>query len=211
MQPPYRRNVPRYQTRRSSSGCCCKCICFFCCFLFLLVLASGGIAFYVYTVYKPKIPSYNVNGLDVKNFDVQKDFSLKTVFIVTVTADNPNSNIGFIYGKNSSVVVTYADSILSSGKLPNFHQGAKNTTVMKIRMEGVSEFGSGIQQAFQENKETRKIPLLVMVKAPVKVVLGSFAFREAIVYVNCSLVVDNLQPGKKVGIVKSEYSFDVSF
>ncbi|VFQ83249.1 unnamed protein product [Cuscuta campestris] len=172
---------------------------------------TSGMAFYIYAVYKPKIPSYRVNGLEVKKFDVQWDFSLKTVFTVAVTADNPNTNIGFKYGKDSSVIVTYTDSVLCSGKLPSFHQGAENVTEMKIQLDGVSKFGSGLQEAFQESKDTGKIPLLVKVKAPVKVVIGSLSLREAIVYVNCSLVVDKLQPGKKVGIVKSNYSFDVSF
>ncbi|VFQ86153.1 unnamed protein product [Cuscuta campestris] len=209
---PHRRNaVPRYQPRKSSSRCCCKCICLCCCLLFIIVLALGGMAFYIYAVYKPKIPSYRVNGLEVKKFDVQSDFSLKTVFTVSVTADNPNTNIGFKYGKDSSVIVTYTDSILCSGKLPSFHQKAENVTEMKIQLDGVSKFGSGLQEAFQESKDTGKIPLLVKVKTPVKVVVGSLSLREAIVYVNCSLVVDKLQPGKKVGIVKSNYSFDVSF
>nr|GMC70484.1 NDR1/HIN1-like protein 6 [Ipomoea batatas] len=131
------------------------------------------------------MPTYTVEGLDVQDFDVQDDFSLKTVFLVSVKAENPNAHLGFIYGKHSSVVVTYTDSVLSSGELPNFHQEPLNTTVMKIQMRGV--------------------------KAPVNVVMGKVESREFIVYVNCSLVVDNLQPGKKVGIVKTGYSFDVQF
>nr|GLL22923.1 uncharacterized protein LOC109188310 [Ipomoea trifida] len=212
MPPPHRRNVPRsYQPKKSSTSCCCKCLCCCCCFLLIFVLVLGGLAFYVYSVYKPKMPTYTVEGLDVQDFDVQDDFSLKTVFLVSVKAENPNAHLGFIYGKHSSVVVTYTDSVLSSGELPNFHQEPLNTTVMKIEMRGVSEFGSGLQDAFEENKKTGRIPLLVKVKAPVNVVMGKVESREFIVYVNCSLVVDNLQPGKKVGIVKTGYSFDVQF
>ncbi|XP_019194480.1 PREDICTED: uncharacterized protein LOC109188310 [Ipomoea nil] len=212
MPPPHRRNVPRsYQPKKSSTSCCCKCICCCCCFLLIFILVLGGLAFYLYHVYKPKMPAYTVEGMDVKDFDVKDDFSLTTDLLVRVKAENPNAHVGFVYHKNSSVVVTYTGSVLSSGELPHFTQEPLNTTVMVIEMRGESEFGSDLQKALQENKKTGRIPLLVKVEAPVSIVMEKLESREFVVYVNCSLVVDNLQLGKKVGIVESEYSFDVKF
>ncbi|XP_073309222.1 NDR1/HIN1-like protein 6 [Primulina huaijiensis] len=212
--PPYRRNVPRYHSnyhKRSSGKSCLRCIC--CCcgchFLFIIILAA--LSFYFYVVYEPRIPSYTVQNLEVKSFDVQPDFSLNTEFLLAVKADNPNTNIGFTYGKESSVTVTYSDVDLCTGKLPSFHQGHKNTTIMKINLKGKSEFGSGLQEALADSRKNGKIPLLVKVKVPITVVVGDFPLREFKVFVNCSLVVDNLAPDKKIGILSRNTTFDFEF
>ncbi|KAM6549217.1 hypothetical protein CsatB_020893 [Cannabis sativa] len=213
--PPYRRNIPRYQSynnsKKSSSSCCFRCIgCFYCC-LFLLVFLSAILTFYLYTMYRPQVPNYGVSNFSVNTFNVMKDFSLEAEFVVVVKADNPNEHIGFIYGKESYVIVTYSNSELCSGKLPAFHQPVKNTTLMSVVLKGKSEFGSGMQEVLMDNRHTGKIPLFVKVKVPVSVVLGSLPLRQVVVFVNCSLVVDNLQPNKKARILSSKYSYNVEF
>ncbi|KAM7492261.1 hypothetical protein LguiA_035182 [Lonicera macranthoides] len=204
--PPYRRNVPRYHSeQRSRRSFCCRCICCCYCFLFLLILLFASFIFYFFYVYHPQYPSYKVQDLQVKAFDVQHDFSLKTQILVSVRADNPNSGIGFTYGEDSSVRVIYNNVVISSGKLPAFHQGKKNVTVMQVYLKGVSEFGSGLQEAMMENKHKGRIPLMVKVKVPVRVVVSGMQMRQILVFVNCSLVVDNLAPNKKINILSSKY------
>ncbi|KAL6975815.1 hypothetical protein U1Q18_024611 [Sarracenia purpurea var. burkii] len=211
--PPYRRNVPRYHSsnhHKNGGNCCLRCICCCYCFLFLFIFVFAAVVIYFYTLYNPEMPSYQVQGLEVRAFDLQPDFSLLAEFLVTVRADNPNKDIGFIYGHGSSVTVSYKDSTLCAGKLPAFHQGHRNTTVMKVLMIGKSEFGSGLQEALMQNQNTGKIPLLVMVQVPVNIVLSEFPMRQFTVFVNCSLVVDNLSPHKKIGILSSEYTVGFS-
>ncbi|KAJ6421959.1 hypothetical protein OIU84_026987 [Salix udensis] len=70
-----------------------------------------------------------------------------------------------------------------------------------------SEFGSGLQEALMDNRETGRIPLLVIVKAPISVMVKSLALRQFMVNVNCSLVVDNLAPNKRVRILSSTYTY----
>lgn len=210
--PPYRRNVPRYQSthhKKGGSGCF-RCICCCYCLLFLFIFIISAFILYFYTFYKPQMPSYHVEGMTVQAFDLQSDFSLLTQFLVTVKAENPNENIGFIYGRENAVTVSYKDSTLCTGNLPHFHQGHKNTTMMKVLMSGKSEFGSGLQEALMKNQNSGHIPLLVQVKVPVNVVVGEFPLRHFTVSVNCSLVVDNLSPNKKIGILTSKYNVGVS-
>ncbi|KAF2308762.1 hypothetical protein GH714_016514 [Hevea brasiliensis] len=161
-------------------------------------------------VVKPEIPRYNVDRFDVNAFNVQQDFSLHAEFVVTVKSDNPNQHIGFQYGKDSSVVVTYRDSILCAGTLPTFLQPQENTTMIQILLKGESEFGSGLQEALMQNRKTGKIPLLVEVKAPISVVVHDFPMRQVTVLLNCSLVVDNLSPKKKARILSSTYQYAVA-
>ncbi|XP_022148010.1 NDR1/HIN1-like protein 6 [Momordica charantia] len=207
--PPYRRNIPRYHSKSHGGGCgCCfKCICCCYCFLFFLIFALIGFGYFLWSYYSPQIPSYKVSDFSVHAFDVKPDFSLHTEFIVIVRADNPNNNIEFVYGKDSSVSVLYSKSQLCAGKIPNFRQPSKNVTDINILLSGNSEFGSGLQEALMQNRHSGKIPLFVQVKVPVTVVVGGFSFRKITVLVNCSLVVDNLSPNKKAGILSTNYSY----
>ncbi|KZV23479.1 hypothetical protein F511_16835 [Dorcoceras hygrometricum] len=212
--PPYRRNVPRYHSnyhKRSSGKSCLRCICCCYCFLFLFIIILAALALYFYTIFEPRIPSYTVQNLEVKSFDVKPDFSLNTELLVTVKADNPNTNIGFTYGAESSVVITYSDADLCHGKLPSFHQGHNNITMIKVDLKGRSEFGSGLQEALADSRKNGKIPLLVKVKVPITVVVGDFPLRQFKVFVNCSLIVDNLAPNKKIGILSRNTTFNFEF
>ncbi|KAL8461257.1 hypothetical protein ACS0TY_031857 [Phlomoides rotata] len=186
----------------------CRCIFCFCIFLLFLILTLLLLAFYFYTVNHPQVPSYTVEDLEVKAFGSQPDFTFETQFLVTVKADNPNGNIGIIYGEDSSVNVLYDGTDVCSGKLPNFHQGPMNVTMMKVDLVGKSEFGSGLQEAYRKSSQ---IPLLVMVRAPVRIVVGEYTLREMKVFVNCLLVVDNLAPNKKLNIVSSNTTFEYEF
>ncbi|KAG6738024.1 hypothetical protein POTOM_059560 [Populus tomentosa] len=161
----------------------------------------------LYVTLDPKTPQYNIESFEVNAFNMAPDFSLYTEFVVVVKANNPNKEIAFTYGKDSSVVVAYSDSTLCSGKIPAFHQPFDNTTMIRVVLTGKSEFGSGLQEALMDNRETGRIPLLVIVKAPISVMVKSLALRQVMVNVNCSLVVDNLAPNKRVRILSSTYTY----
>ncbi|KAK9131696.1 hypothetical protein Scep_011224 [Stephania cephalantha] len=210
--PPYRRNVPRYDSKshdKKGRGCCLKCICCCCCFLFMLIIVIVAVLAYLYHYYDPKPPSYNVEHLDVGAFQFRPDFSLYTEFIVIVKADNPNSKISINYETGSSIDVLYSDSTLCSGNLPDFHQGPNNVTMIKVTLKGESTFGSGLQGALMESRHKKRIPLTIKVRVPVVVVMGTFPLRQFAVLVKCSLVVDSLSPNKKVQILSSQY--DINF
>ncbi|KAH0653670.1 hypothetical protein KY290_031937 [Solanum tuberosum] len=136
--PPYGGEY-YYTEKRRGGNFCVRCICCCYCVLFLLIIILASIAFYFYMYYKPKIPTYDFQSLDVKDFGYQPDFSVNADLILTMKANNPNTAIGFIYGEGSSVNVTYSDSNICTGKLPSFHQG--------------------LYEAFQENEKNGKIPL----------------------------------------------------
>ncbi|KAJ7981433.1 Late embryogenesis abundant protein, LEA-14 [Quillaja saponaria] len=166
---------------------------------------------FLYVFLKPQTPSYKVDNFSVNVFDVKPDFSLFTEFLVSVKAQNPNEKIGFEYGKGSAVNVMYTGSKLCSGQIPSFFQPHKNTTEIDVVLKGKSQFGSGMQAALMENRHTGKIPLLVLVKVPVRIVLGQIHLSEFVVNVNCSLVVDNLVPNKKAQILSSKYEYSIDY
>ncbi|KAJ0052252.1 hypothetical protein Pint_02214 [Pistacia integerrima] len=184
--PPQRRNPPRYNSQHpslqsSSSGNGCL-KCICCCYCCLFSLIV------ILTI-----------------------VALNTEVTAFVKADNPNSHIGFKYGKDSSVIVNYKGTTLCSGKLPAFSQPNDNITTFSVGLRGQTEVGSALQESLMADKKAGKIPLLVTIKAPVVVVLGSFPLREVVASIHCSLVVDNLAPDKPINILSSKYDYDVSF
>ncbi|KAJ6696687.1 hypothetical protein OIU85_003076 [Salix viminalis] len=207
--PPQRRNIPRYHSNHhhSHGHCCLKCVCCCLCFFIVVIIVLASVLAVLYVTLNPKMPQYNVESFEVNAFTMDPDFSLYTEFVVVVKSNNPNKGIAFTYGKDSSVVVAYSDSTLCSGKLPAFHQPFQNTTMIPVVLTGKSEFGSGLQEALMDNRETGRIPLLVIVKAPISVMVKSLALRQFMVNVNCSLVVDNLAPNKRVRILSSTYTY----
>ncbi|KAM3301797.1 NDR1/HIN1-like protein 6 [Capsicum chacoense] len=208
--PPYEGQY--YHDEKRRGGCSCiRCICCCYCILLLIVIVIAALAVYLYVYFKPKVPTYKFQSFDVKDFGYQPDFSVNADFIITIKAENPNTKIALIYGEASSINVTYSDSTICTGKLPAFHQGPKNTTILQIELKGKSTFGSGLYDALQANEKNGKIPLKVMIKVPVEVVLESLKLRQFIVFVNSTLIVHDLKPGKKPEVENSEPTIQVKF
>ncbi|KAK4409296.1 NDR1/HIN1-like protein 6 [Sesamum angolense] len=212
--PIYHHNVPAYSTnypKKPGGKSCFRCICCCCCCLLLLIFVLAILTFFFYNMYKPKVPSYDIQDLQVKSFDLQPGSILNTELLVNVKADNPNSHIGFTYGDDSSIDVVYSDANLCTGKLPYFYQGHQNTTLMTIDLVGKSVLASGVQEDFAQRQKEGKIPLLVKVKVPLRIVIGNMPLRQFKVFLNCSLVVDSLTPNKKVGVLSSNTTLYFEF
>nr|GEW91567.1 NDR1/HIN1-like protein 6 [Tanacetum cinerariifolium] len=169
-------------------------------------------AYYFYTTDKPKAPTYDIQSFKIKSLEVQPDFSLKTEFEVDVKTNNPNKNIGFKYGENSSISVLYHNNVISSGKLPAFKQDPENTTVLKISLSGTSEDEPGsLQDDMKNNKNNGEISLVVHVRLPLKVFVGNFGLKEVSASVSCDLVVDNMEEGKTAKVLRNDCEPDVEF
>ncbi|GFP78796.1 protein yls9, partial [Phtheirospermum japonicum] len=142
----------------------------------------------------PSSRPYSVQNLQVKAFNVQPDFTLKTELELSVRAENPNKHIGFFYGDDNLVEVAFKEVRICSGKVPGFHQGTENKTVIKFDLKGNTAVDPGLQRAFNESQSKHWIPLVVKLRVPVNIMLGESLLREIRAFVICTLVVDNLAP-----------------
>ncbi|MCD7471303.1 hypothetical protein HAX54_011639 [Datura stramonium] len=196
--PPYHYGGEYYRNEKRKGGnFCVRCICCCYCVLFLIIIIFAGLAFYLYTYYDPKLPSYKFESLEIKEFGLQPNFTVSADVMVTLKAENPNEAIGLIYGEDSSINVTYEGSTICSGKFPAFEQGFKNTTILHIELKGKRQFGSTILESLQKNEKNGKIPFEVKVKVPVGVVFGKAVLKEFSVLADCPITVHDLKPGKK--------------
>ncbi|KAF0900170.1 hypothetical protein E2562_027539 [Oryza meyeriana var. granulata] len=205
--PGGRRNMPRYH-KDGGGGCLCWC----CCFLLLVVAAvAATVAYFVYA-YRPRAPSYSVSDMSVAQFDVSaSDLTVYAKLVASVHAENPNDMIGIGYGTGSRTVVSYRGTTLCSERLPVFYQGHRNTTVMRVAMEGRHGFGSRLQSALEESEKAGNMPLDLYVSVPVTLRLGDVDLREVTVNVQCALVVDSLSPKKQPAIKSAQYKVNVDF
>ncbi|XP_021717301.1 NDR1/HIN1-like protein 6 [Chenopodium quinoa] len=206
---PQQRAIPQYENRRSGCHCCLRFICCVYCLLFLLIFFMALGLVLTYTFYKPKIPIYKLEDFSVTSFNVQPDMSIGTHFMITVRAENPNTRIGFIYGKDSTITVSFEGSVLCSGKMPAFHQGHENVTMINIPLAGNAVFGSELHKVLTDDQHQGRIPLIVQVKVPVTVVMDTIPLRQFEFHVSCHVTVDDLKPDKKPKILSTTYTFGI--
>ncbi|KAK9689775.1 hypothetical protein RND81_09G080100 [Saponaria officinalis] len=207
-QQPYHqhRAIPRYQTRRSGFACCVRCMCCIYFLLFLLVFGLIASLFIVYLFYQPKIPYYKLEEFTVKTFSFNPDLTVKTDFLVTIRAENPNTKIEFIYGSDNSIIVSFDGQVLCSGKMPEFHQGHQNITTIMVSLTGKPELGSILRYDLENREGLGNIPLLVQVKVPVTFVFDTVPLRQFIFHVDCHVTVSGLRPEKKPRIISTYYT-----
>lgn len=207
LRPPPPRGHPRYGSS-SSSGCCCGCICWCCCCCFLLIFIIVGATVATLVYVNPKPPSYSVKNLAVTNLDISPEPSLHAKINVTIRAENPNSKIGFIYGKDSMVRLVYRETDICKGKMPGFYQGFHNTTEFVVALEGKSKFGPDMQEALKADKERGEVPVDIYVSVPVQLRIFGTDSKAVRVTVGCEVVLDDIDPKKKIGIKSSKYNVE---
>ncbi|CAI8592622.1 unnamed protein product [Vicia faba] len=165
------------------------------------------IAFYYFV--QPHMPTYNVENLDVKSFDLQINNNLHTNINVVMKAVNPNADIGLDYLENE-VSITYSGTVISVGQFQPFLQKGKETTIFNMTLKGDSDFDPIMQNKLLLDQNLGHIPLLIMVKVPVRILIDDLLhLRKFVVHVNCSLVIDQLKQNKKPNILKKDFTYDI--
>jgi len=184
--------------------CCCCCICTIFLILIIIILA---IALTVYFL-DPKVPTYNVENLDVKDFDLHDGNKLRTSINVVLKATNPNQYIALDYLDNK-VGMQYSGSTLCLGNFPPTLQHGHATTNLNVVLKGDADFGPTMQLQLLKDQKMGYIPLLILVKVPIQLVIADFIhLKKFVVRVNCSMVIDSLEPNKKPKVLKKEFAYD---
>ncbi|XP_027343328.1 NDR1/HIN1-like protein 6 [Abrus precatorius] len=160
---------------------------------------------------KPHIPSYNIDSINVKGFDFRKNNKIYSDIAVVVKAENPNEEFELDYLDNE-VRLMYSGSQLCEGGFPPFLQPGKNTTTVNVELKGESDFDSEMQHNLMNDQKAKNIPLLITVKLPIRVVVDDMVhLRKFVVYVNCSLVIDQLEPNKTPSILSKDFTYEIEF
>jgi len=196
------------------SCCCCVCSCCRCCIciILIIIILLVGIGLALYYLIKPIVPSYDFEQIDIKSFDMRNDDMLYTDVMVVVKAENPNEDIGIDYLEDNKVRIMYSGAQLCSGQIPPFLQPGKNITMINVELKGETEFGAQMQNRFMEDQKLGKIPLLVTVTLPVRFVIKDLIhLKKVVANVNCSLIIDKLEPNKKPKILDKDFTYGIEF
>ncbi|KAL5151823.1 NDR1/HIN1-like protein 6 [Glycine soja] len=219
LENPFAHKPPRKRSRCGSGFCgclrCCCCCFSFCrcciCTIFIIIILLVGIGLALFYFIKPKVPSYDIEHINVKSFDIRKESKVYTDVVIVVKADNPNEEIGLDYLENE-VGIMYVGSQLSSGQIPPFLQPGKNTTTVNVELKGENEFSVEMQNHFMEDQEKGNIPLLITVKLPIRIVINDLIhLRKVVVNLNCSVVIDKLEVNKSPKILDKVFSYGIEF
>ncbi|KAK1321831.1 hypothetical protein QJS10_CPA03g00229 [Acorus calamus] len=142
LPPAFRQHPPH---RKQSRRCTCR---FCCCLVFLTVLsllsliAVAGALSYLW--FQPRLPSFHLQSLRPLRLNVSSRADgtfVSSATVIRVQAYNPNSKIGFLYGRSTASVSANGDDDddddveMGTGTVEGFEQGRKNATVMKFSVK----------------------------------------------------------------------------
>ncbi|KAJ4902226.1 NDR1/HIN1-like 25 [Raphanus sativus] len=206
-QPPQFDSPQR--KKRGRRSCWCRCVCYTLLVFFLLIVVVGAAVGILYLVFRPKLPDYNIDRLQLTRSTLNnQDSSLSTAFNVTITAKNPNEKIGIYYEGGSKISVFYMQTRLSNGSLPKFYQGHENTTIIFVEMTGYTQNATSLMATLLEQQQlTGSIPLRIRVTQPVRIKLGKLKLPEVKFFVRCSVFVDNLAANSVIRVRNSNCKF----
>lgn len=209
--PPPHTTVPITNSKnpKKKRSRCCRCLCWTLSLLVLLIVILGIVVGILFLVFRPKLPTYSIDRLDVTRFNLSSvDSSLSASFDVTITARNPNKRIGIYYEGGSRLNVWYAETKLCEGSLPKFYQGHRNTTVLVLPLTGQIQNGTGMLATLQQQQQqSGNIPLRLRVRQPVRIKFGRLKLPEVKFLVRCGIVVDALSANNAISIQSSSCKF----
>ncbi|XP_022153825.1 NDR1/HIN1-like protein 6 [Momordica charantia] len=208
--PPFRRTIPVMHSKppKKRRSCCCRCLCWTFSILVLLLIAIGIVVGILYLVFRPKLPEYSIDKLQVTQFALSGNDRLDATFNLNLTTRNPNKKIGIYYEGGSHISAWYRGTKLCEGALPRFYQGHRNTTVLNVPLVGVTENATALLTTLQQQQQqSGNIPLNLNVKQPVRIKLGSLKLMKVKFYASCRLLVDSVSANNDIAIKDSSCNF----
>ncbi|TKY46555.1 YLS9 protein [Spatholobus suberectus] len=209
-------NARRYghYARRETRRCrCCCCLCWLISVALLLAALLVAAAAVFYLIFKPQAPHYALNRVAVKGMNLASPSSAAAFspeFDVEVRADNGNEKIGIYYADGSSVEMFYNDVRLCDGALPAFYQPSNNVTVFETVLTGNGvELAAADRRALAKDVAQWSVPLMMKLRAPVKVRVGSVKTWTVTVKVGCDVTLDQLTAQAKIVNKDCSYGVDL--
>ncbi|KAM0825344.1 hypothetical protein ACQ4PT_069625 [Festuca glaucescens] len=204
--PPYA-TAPMRVPRRKRHSRCCRCVCWTLVVAIVLVVALGATAGILYAVFRPKIPTFNVDRLTVTRFDVNTTTAVVTdAFEVQVTSNNPNRRIG-VYYDGGEVTAFFNGTELCSGAFPALYQGHRTTVRPLITLQGETRLDSAVAAQLAQQQQAGFIPLTVNARVPIRIKFGVLKLWKMTGKARCNLVVDRLQAETRLRIRSNSCSF----
>ncbi|CAI0555344.1 unnamed protein product [Linum tenue] len=211
--PFNRRSKPPKSTRPRRGCTFCRCLCWTLSILLVLIIAVAATAGILYLVFRPKLPDYSIDRLEITQLTLRNDTataaaSLAAAFDVTITARNPNKRIGIYYEGGSRIGVFFSGTQLCQGSLPKFYQGHRNTTVLNVPLAGESRDAAALFGEMQREQQANGfVPLDLRVRQPVRIKVGKLKLMKVRFVVRCRLNVDSLAANNRIRIRNSSCKF----
>ncbi|KAJ8470953.1 hypothetical protein OPV22_025296 [Ensete ventricosum] len=189
---PQPRKLPPPPRRRR--GCCCSCCLWLTliivAFVFLAAIAAG--VFYV--IYRPRRPTFEVDGLRLSAFNVSGADQLTSRLELNLTAFNPNRNIVYLYDA-ASISVFSGGVDVGDGSFPAFIQEAKNATLLAAALSAPG--GQTLDStAVSDLKKKTRLPLEIDVDTKVGVKMGGWKTKKMGIQVRCEGIDVGVPKGK---------------
>ncbi|KAL7002425.1 hypothetical protein U1Q18_003578 [Sarracenia purpurea var. burkii] len=197
-KPPVRKPVlpPSLQPRKKRRACYGRrCCCWFACVFVLVLLIIAATAALLYIYYEPTLPVFHLQSLQFPRFNITSTPDgpvLNSQAVVRIELRNPNVALKVNYDK-TEVSLNAGNVDLGTATLPEFTQGKKNTTVLKLKTEVKNELlQNGVAKKLKDEFRSKSLVVRMevrtgigmganrweTVKPAVKVVCGGLSLKE---------------------------------
>lgn len=205
-RPAYRPQ-PHNRRRQHSRSCCCSCciwLTFFLLLLILLVAIAGAI---VYVLYRPHRPTFSVSNLKVSYLNVTSSSTINSKFDLSITANNPNKKLDYIYD-TITVSLLSNDIDIGDSTIPAFVQGKKDSTLLKadITNTGKTLDSGSVSSLKTDLKSKSGIPLKIEIDTKVKAKMGGLKTPKVGIRVTCDGITATVPTGKKAATASTSAS-----
>ncbi|CAL9771813.1 unnamed protein product [Musa acuminata subsp. burmannicoides] len=187
--------------RRSRRGCCCSCCLWLTLIIVALVFLAAIAAGVFYAIYRPRRPTFEVDGLRLSAFNVSGAGQLTSRLDLNVTARNPNAKIVYLYDA-ASISVFSGDVDVGDGSFPAFLQEAKNTTHLSAKLSAPSGQTLDSTAASDLRKKT-SLPLEIAVDTKVGVKIGGLKTKKMGIQMRCEGINIGVPKGKAAPVASS--------
>lgn len=194
--------IKPYKSRRNCRSCCKRCVITTCSLLLILIFILGLAALIIWIVYKPKIPQYSVQDVQINKLNVTSRYDaasrsvqatdptfVDTDILFTLHASNPNKKIKIDY-KKVNIKTTYQGANVGQATIPGWYQEVQNTTVVRSDILATQAPLTVTQgAALLLNIQANDIPLDARIDTKVAIKVGSWKTPAVWIHVKCNFHV----------------------
>ncbi|GAA0148580.1 hypothetical protein LIER_07981 [Lithospermum erythrorhizon] len=154
--------------------------------LFLIVLAGLAILIAWLTI-RPKRLVYSIENASIRNYNLTNGH-LKSDFMFTIRAYNPNSRVSIYYDKIEAKAY-YDEEMIGFNSIQPFYQRTRNVTHMGLNLSAKDVALSEVATRDLRMERVRgRIDLEIKVKAKVRFKVGKLKSRHRTLRVTCGPV-----------------------
>ncbi|GAA0159183.1 hypothetical protein Leryth_013891 [Lithospermum erythrorhizon] len=154
--------------------------------IFLALIFLVGLAFLIaWLTIRPKRLVYSIENASIQNYNLANNGHLKSDFMFTIRAYNPNGKVSIYYDKIEAKAY-YDEEMIGFNTIQPFYQRTRNVTHMALNLPAKDVALSEVAARDMKMEKIRgRIDLEIKIKAKVRFKVGKLKSRHRTLRITC--------------------------